>query len=122
MLLAGKVAEELVFNESTQGASNDLERATELAFNLVSTFGYYDNLVSFPAIVKYNAVPSVSKDNYDKTNQVLRDTFNLVKDELSKEENILLLKKLAGRLMTEKTIVYPDLKMIKSFEEKLVMD
>ena len=122
VLLAGKVAEELVFNESTQGASNDLERATELAFNLVSTFGYYDNLVSFPAIVKYNAVPSVSKDNYDKTNQVLRDTFNLVKDELSKEENILLLKKLAGRLMTEKTIVYPDLKMIKSFEEKLVMD
>lgn len=118
-LLAGKAAEEIMFNESTQGASNDLERATDLAFNLISTFGYYDNLVSFTAINKYEAIPSISKHNYDKTNQVLKDTFELVKNELSKKENLVLLRKLSSQLMKEKTIIYPTIEMISTFEENL---
>ncbi len=38
-LLAGRCAEELVFNTQTSGAANDIERATELARNLVARFG-----------------------------------------------------------------------------------
>lgn len=43
-LLAGRVAEEMVFQEITTGASNDLERATELARRMVCEFGMSDKL------------------------------------------------------------------------------
>ena len=38
-LVAGRCAEELVFDTQTSGAANDIERATELARNLVARFG-----------------------------------------------------------------------------------
>ncbi|MBQ3497363.1 MAG: cell division protein FtsH, partial [Oscillospiraceae bacterium] len=38
-LLAGRSAEEVVCNTQTNGAANDIERATELARNLVARFG-----------------------------------------------------------------------------------
>lgn len=38
-LLGGYVAEELVFGEMTTGASNDLERATNIARNMVTQYG-----------------------------------------------------------------------------------
>ncbi len=41
-LLAGRCAEELVFDIQTSGAANDIERATELARNLVARFGMSD--------------------------------------------------------------------------------
>lgn len=38
-MLGGRVAEEVIFNEITNGASNDIERATELARNMVCHWG-----------------------------------------------------------------------------------
>ncbi|MBD1852623.1 ATP-dependent zinc metalloprotease FtsH [Leptolyngbya sp. FACHB-711] len=38
-LLGGRSAEEIVFNSITTGASNDLQRATDLAEQMVTTFG-----------------------------------------------------------------------------------
>ncbi len=43
-LLAGRAAEELVFEEITTGASNDLERATKLARAMVTQYGMSENL------------------------------------------------------------------------------
>ena len=39
MLMGGRVAEELIFNEVTSGASNDIERATKLARNFICEYG-----------------------------------------------------------------------------------
>lgn len=39
ILYGGRLAEELIFNEITTGASNDIERATELARNMVVHWG-----------------------------------------------------------------------------------
>jgi cell division protease FtsH len=38
-MLGGRCAEEIIFNEITNGASNDIERATELARNMVCHWG-----------------------------------------------------------------------------------
>ena len=39
ILLAGRAAEEIIFNERTTGAGNDLERATEIARKMVTEWG-----------------------------------------------------------------------------------
>ena len=44
VLLAGHTAEKLEFGEVTTGASNDLQRATDLARSLITQFGMSDNL------------------------------------------------------------------------------
>ncbi|MBI5879170.1 MAG: ATP-dependent zinc metalloprotease FtsH [Chloroflexi bacterium] len=43
-LLGGRAAEEIVFNDITTGASNDLERATKLARAMVTQYGMSRNL------------------------------------------------------------------------------
>jgi cell division protease FtsH len=43
-MLGGRVAEELMFDDVTTGASNDLERATELARKMVTRFGMSEAL------------------------------------------------------------------------------
>lgn len=42
VLLAGRAAEEIVFNEITTGASNDIERATQMARQMVTMYGMSD--------------------------------------------------------------------------------
>src|SRR5712692_3021259 len=42
--LGGRAAEELIFHDTTTGASNDLERATDLARAMVTRFGMSDVL------------------------------------------------------------------------------
>ena len=39
VLLAGRAAEELVFSIQTTGASNDIERATDMARKMITMFG-----------------------------------------------------------------------------------
>ncbi len=49
-LLAGRVAEKIVYGETTSGVENDLQRATDLARDMVARWGMSDRLgpVSFP--------------------------------------------------------------------------
>jgi cell division protease FtsH len=42
--LGGRAAEELVFDDITSGASNDIERVTQLARNMVTRLGMSENL------------------------------------------------------------------------------
>jgi cell division protease FtsH len=44
VLLGGRVAEELVFEEISTGAQNDLQRATEIARSMVTEYGMSDRL------------------------------------------------------------------------------
>lgn len=44
MLLGGRVAEELVLNQMTTGAGNDIERATEMARKMVCEWGMSDEM------------------------------------------------------------------------------
>ena len=44
MLMGGRVAEELIFKDPTTGASNDIEKATDIARRMVMEFGMSDKL------------------------------------------------------------------------------
>lgn len=44
VLLGGRVAEKLIIDDISTGASNDLERATSTARNMVTRYGFSDNL------------------------------------------------------------------------------
>jgi cell division protease FtsH len=44
VLLGGRVAEQIVFNEITTGAQNDLERCTDIARRMVCEYGMTENL------------------------------------------------------------------------------
>ena len=44
VLMGGRLAEEIVLGQMTTGASNDIKRATETAFNMVCTYGMSDKL------------------------------------------------------------------------------
>ncbi len=44
VLLGGRVAEEIIFEDVTTGASNDLERVTHMARNMVTRYGMSDEL------------------------------------------------------------------------------
>jgi cell division protease FtsH len=44
MLLGGRTAEELVFGDPTTGASDDIERCTEIARAMVTTYGMSDTV------------------------------------------------------------------------------
>lgn len=44
VLLAGRAAEQIVLDDITTGASNDIERATETAHNMVARYGFSEKL------------------------------------------------------------------------------
>src|SRR6185437_890688 len=44
ILMGGRIAEEIIFNQKTTGAGNDIERATELARQMVCEWGMSDKM------------------------------------------------------------------------------
>ena len=44
VLLGGRIAEEIVFDDITTGASNDIMRATKVARKMVTKYGMSDNI------------------------------------------------------------------------------
>lgn len=44
-LLGGRAAEEIVFDTVTTGASNDIEKATQMARAMITQYGMSENLV-----------------------------------------------------------------------------
>ncbi len=55
-MLGGRAAEQVVFGIATTGASNDIERATELARKMVTQYGMSDRL-AFGAVHCLKSVP-----------------------------------------------------------------
>ncbi len=67
VLLGGRVAEQLVFNEITSGAQNDLERCTDIARRMVCEFGMTENLGPL-TLGRRNGPVFLGKDFHEERN------------------------------------------------------
>jgi cell division protease FtsH len=65
--LGGRVAEEIVFNESTTGASNDLDRATDMARSMVTEYGMSPRLGTLK-IGNRSGSPFLGRDMHEDRN------------------------------------------------------
>lgn len=108
VLLAGKVAEDLILGQHTQGASNDLERATSIIYSMTTSFGFNNNLFNINVLLREGAMPGVNSEMIDKCNKELLEIEKGAIELL--EENIYYIRELADRLMKEDTVLYPTLK------------
>ncbi len=116
VLLGGRVAEEVVFDEVSTGAHNDLYRATDIAKSMVKQYGMSEKLgyVTFegerkPLFLDVN--PSFGGKDYseetsreidNEVKKIIDESYFRVKNLLT--ENRVLLEKVAKTLLEKETI------------------
>ena len=102
MLLGGRAAEELVFNETTIGAENDLERATSMARRMVTHWGMSERLG--PVSYKMSDEDPFLGREIHQQRQFSEHTMELIDAEVTKilhdasERAMQLLKERRGEL------------------------
>ncbi len=115
MLLAGRVAEELVLKEISTGAQNDLERSTEIVRRMIMEYGMSEELGPV-TLGRKHETPFLGRDlardrNYgeevaaaiDKeVRRIVDVNYNRARDILIKHMNTLHL--IAGALMEKETL------------------
>lgn len=79
-LLGGRVAEEIIFNEVTTGASNDLERVTAIARSMVCKYGMSDKLGTL-ALGRRSDNPFLGRD-YMEDRNYSEDVAKMIDDEV----------------------------------------
>ena len=128
VMLGGRAAELLVFGEATTGASNDLERATELARRMVTEFGMSGELgpVRYAAPVGaylHSFAASRSDIGSDTVAAIDREIHKLIMEAQKRAQDILheheaVMHEVAGVLQNEEVITGTRMREIaESFEE-----
>lgn len=108
----GRAAEEIIFNEITTGASNDIEQATKLARAMITRYGMSDDfdMVAMETVTnQYLGGDSSLACSADTQNEIDKKVIELVKTQHEKakkilEENKAALNKLAQYLYEKETI------------------
>jgi cell division protease FtsH len=120
--LGGRAAEEIIFKDPSSGASNDIEKATKLARNMVTQFGMAKSL----GTVQYDGGSSafmkepVKQYSEESAARIDNEVFKLMKEAYKEAHNILkdnieTLHNLAKALLDKETLYKSDLNKI--FEE-----
>ena len=112
VFLAGRAAEELVFNVQTTGASNDIERATALARNMITQYGMSEKfgMAGLESIQnKYLDGRNVSNCSEETKTDIDKEVVRVLKECHEKAFNILkenrdALDEIAEFLINKETI------------------
>ncbi len=115
IFLGGRVAEEIVFEDISTGAQNDLERASELARNMVCTYGMSEKLGALTFGKKHTSLFLGTEYGEEKnySEQTARQIDTEVKALIDKsyqrvksllQENRSMLDALAGKLEEKETL------------------
>ena len=129
-MLGGRAAEQIVFGIATTGASNDIERATELARKMVTQYGMSDKLglmalstVSNPYLdgsTMMNCADSTSSAADEEIHKLLMDCYEDAKRLLT--EHRALLDEIAMYLLTKETITGDEFMTYVNAENKKLTD
>lgn len=112
VLLAGKCGEDIKYGEHTQGCTNDIEKATSLVYDLVTTTGTTENkLMNESVLLENGIVKQLSTDVLNECNRKLKNLNQCTMDILAEHKNEMF--KLAEMLLKHKTIVAPTLEQIR---------
>ena len=121
ILLGGRTAEELVFNQYTTGASNDLQQATQIATRMVCEWGMSE-VLGPRAYVSENMgfleSEAVRRSTSEETAKNIDREINKIIEQCYQEAVIILegkidhLHKLAEVLLREETIDAQDVEII----------
>jgi cell division protease FtsH len=112
ILLAGRAAEEIVLQDVSSGAANDLERATDIVERMIQELGMTEELLGVYAkrrqtfLGEYTDSESYSEKTAEKIDslkeKILKDTYHQAKEILIK--NLVQLNLVVERLLEKETI------------------
>ena len=103
VLLAGRMAEKLVLGTNSAGCSNDVERASQLAYRMLFTYAMDDTrLVNPDALSKLDISFLDTTNRVDMVNDLLQNFNCAVETELS--SNIDRIVELSNRLKVEEDV------------------
>ena len=123
ILMGGRIAEEIIFNQKTTGAGNDIERATELARQMVCEWGMSDKMGPL-TFGKKEGEPFLGREmasgkDYSEATAIDIDkevrelvTYNYDRAKKILLEHLETLKSMADSLMEYETIDAADIELI----------
>ena len=104
VLLAGREAEQLILGDTSIGCSNDIERASVLAFTIVNNFAMRDDtLINVMALREVGLHLADTKEMVSEANQILLSCQDEVRKIL--DENRDKVEELKDRLLAEETVI-----------------
>jgi len=123
VMMGGRSAEEIIFNEITTGASNDIERATSIARKMVCEWGMSDKMgpMSFgkknEEIFLGREIQSHRDYSEQTAQQIDHEVVSIIKNAQDTshkilKENIDLLHLMAEQLLEHETIDEQDIKLL----------
>ena len=114
-LLGGRIAEEVIFDEISTGAQNDLEKVTEIAYNMVTVYGMSDklgNLSYFESNNPYYGGPGIDKKYSEHTARLIDEEVHTIIDQAQQKVREILtdnrdkLEMLAQELLDKEVLHY----------------
>ena len=139
VMLGGRSAEEEVFNVMSTGASNDIERATETAKNMVTMYGMSErfDMMALESLQNRYLDGRAVRNCSEQTSTIIdEEVLKIIKDAHNKARTLLnenrdLLDKVSELLIEKETIFsdefmeivnekYPKLKKDKKDEEHII--
>ncbi|HPD44391.1 MAG TPA: ATP-dependent zinc metalloprotease FtsH, partial [Dysgonamonadaceae bacterium] len=121
-LLGGRASEEITFGEISTGASNDLERATQLARSMIVVYGMSKKLPNISLVSKSESgflghAPGIERRSEyvekiidEETTELINSCYEEAKKLLNEKK--LLLEKMATLLLEKEVINYEEIKQI----------
>lgn len=122
-LMGGRVAEEIIFNQQTTGASNDFEQATQMARAMVTEYGMSDKLGPVQYEGNHAIIPgtySGQKSFSERTAYEIDEEVRMILNEArNKAAEIIQAHRETHKLIAEALLKYEtlDSKQIKSLYE-----
>ena len=114
-LLGGRAAEDIIFGDVSTGASNDIERATNIAYNMVTIFGMSDQI----GPIRLGAIDDgslVMSKNYgeDSAKKIDSEIHKILNESYLEVKNLLIthkkeLEDITKVLLDEETITGEDM-------------